>query len=432
MFEDANRLSIYKNLREGGVSKKRSAQVALNSTVNFYKTGEMGVWFSGMYAFYNAGAQGATIIAGAVKSKNVRRVLYATTGGAFLLAEMARMIGGDDEESGENFYETGVPAHVKRRNMVVMTGETDENGLPAYITLPLPYGYNIPHVVGVQMSNVLHGQSPIEAAAITADAILESFNPVGGSDSFLNQILPTWADPFADIEMNKDFAGRRLRPEDKDFNRVDTPDSELYFRNVNPAAKAFTKELNKWMGGDESTSSGLLDISPESLEHLGAFAVGAAGNFVKRSAKVVDKLITGEEIKSNEIPFARRFVSDLHPTWLREPYRKAAADVETRVAQENLLFAQDRDKEAESYGKEHEEIIALKRIVMSSDKILKSLYDENLEIIADDKLSPIKRERQLAAIEKERAEIYAEFLRDYKEATNETTPIDTILKFLDR
>lgn len=412
--ENATRLATYKNLREAKVSKKKAANVALNLTVNFYKKGELGSAIGAYYLFYNAGVQGAARIVYAMKSKKLQALLGGITMGAFTLAEFNRYIGGEDEESGESYYDS-IPDHVKRRNMIIMTGEFNENGEPIYTKLPLPYGYNVPHVIGTQASAMMHGKGIVDATGTILSAIMESFNPIGGDDNFLKQFAPTVVDPFIEIELNEDFASRALRPEPSPFNRVDTPDSQLYWQNVNPNAKLFTQKLNELTGGNE-VRPGWLDISPESLEHLGAFAVGGAGQFIKRGENFVEKIVKDEELDIREVPFARRFIGTVPDTFLRSNYFEAAKDVETRVAEEQQLLDTEDFDGADKYSQTHEKVLGLDSFVRNTDKQLKILNDQRKDIERDDSLNDRQRELELDAIEKEQADIYADFLKEYNEA----------------
>ena len=111
--------------------------------------------------------------------------------------------------------------------------------------------------------------------------------------------------------MNKDFLGRRIRPENYPGSRQ-KPDSELYFKNISPWTRDLAAGLNKATGGD-SVTPGFIDVSPETLEHFAGFATGGMGKFVSNVAATGRALAEGETPELRTTPFARRFFYERRP-----------------------------------------------------------------------------------------------------------------------
>ncbi|MCK4881482.1 MAG: hypothetical protein KAS92_00500, partial [Candidatus Omnitrophica bacterium] len=77
--ENAIRLSVFKNLREKGISEAKAARIAKELTVNFNRKGNAGQAINALYLFYNASIQGsARIIVAAAKSPKIRKLILST------------------------------------------------------------------------------------------------------------------------------------------------------------------------------------------------------------------------------------------------------------------------------------------------------------------------------------------------------------------
>jgi len=140
----------------------------------------------------------------------------------------------------------------------------------------------------------------------------DSFSPIQGSTP--TQVVAPWfADPFIQVQENKDFAGRSIMPREDPFKRYQTPDSYRYFPDVNPSLKTAADALNRWTGGDQ-VEAGALDVSPETMEHLLGESMGGFGRAAMRVANLMDKGLRGESIRPSEIPAVRRFYQEA-PSW---------------------------------------------------------------------------------------------------------------------
>ena len=297
--ENSVRLSTYIALRKAGISQSKAAFVARELTVNFNRKGELSTWLNTAYLFFNASAQGTMRIAqGVVRSKSVRRAVMglAVTGAVM---EMMNAFLSPDDDDGEKVYDK-IPDWIKERNLILMNpwGE-------GYAMIPMPYGFNVFYNAGQQMTAVMRGKrKPLEAALTVAASAWDSFNPLGMAASFTQFVTPTLIDPFIQSDENLSWFGTPIMPFKPPGSHK--PDAETYFRSVPDSAKAVAKWLNEFTGGNVG-KPGLIDISPETIEHFTEFAGGGLGRFAVNLEQTVEKFIAGEEIEFPEIPFARRF-----------------------------------------------------------------------------------------------------------------------------
>ena len=318
--ENAVRLSAFMHAKTAGLSPRKAASLAKNLTVNFNRKGEIGTQLNAVYLFYNASIQGMAVIWGAAKSAKVRKIMYGIVAFAASMEILNRFMAGDDDD-GENRYDK-IPAWVKERNMIIMIPERFRSQAPDdfvehYITIPLPYGYNMLHVIGQKIGGIIdytgignkREWSPLEDTFEILAAGLGSFNPIGTGPTPLQTISPTVLSPFVQVSENVAWHGGPVMPEASSYDPAPEPESQQYYRSVPKHAIALAEFLNKLGGGSKARPAPVspLDISPETIQLIEDFATGGAGRFVTNTIELGVMAQEGE-IDWRKVPFARRFV----------------------------------------------------------------------------------------------------------------------------
>lgn len=321
-FENAVRLSVYKNMIEAGASRQKAAFIAKNITVNFDQRGEFGPVMNSLYLFYNASVQGTmTLLTAAARSSKVRKALGGLVVFGFLQDQInALMSQGDDDE--EPLYDK-LPDYKLENNIILMDpfGFTDKG----YIAIPLAYGANSFVNLGRAMSrNMRGGYTTGEAATSMATTFIDAFNPVGGTESFLNFIVPTALDPVVALSLNMDYSGRRIYPEAFPGS-IPKADSQTYFSSTSPAAVWVADILNSATGGSEYIP-GAISVHPDTLEYVYDYILGATGATARR---VVDtamndlpKVLQGDlsNLELNNIPVLRKVYGNVSERMSFEDY----------------------------------------------------------------------------------------------------------------
>jgi hypothetical protein len=286
----------------------------------------MGATANALYPFFNAAVQGSVRTLKALSTRRVALLAVASVGvGA--LNDLLNAFLSDEDDDGMLFYDK-VPEYRNERNFHIV-GWGDGHR-PAAI--PMPYGYNVFPYLGQNIGKVLRGvKSKEDAMADVAVAIFGSYSPInGGSPSTL--LAPFFADPIIEMGENADWTGTPIYPR---FPKEGVPDSGNFYDSASEGAKSLAAMLNSLTGGD-FRESGLIDISPETIDHLSTFVTGSAGAFYGRSADVLAKAFQGKwsEIELRNVPFARNVVSDVGPWVDRDQFydaqdavRDAHADV---------------------------------------------------------------------------------------------------------
>lgn len=349
--ESGVRLSAYVNAKKAGLSKEQAASLAKNLTVNFNKKGEWGAAVNSLYLFANAGIQGTTRLFKALKHKRTRRIVAGIAAFSFGVEYMNRQINEEaydkisDYEKNTNLIfmlPTGSAAPVIDASIgsVEQIPNTDEK----YIKLKLPYGYNVFKVLGDVAYDVgVEQEHWGEGLKRLVFAMEESFNPLS-SGSAAQFISPTITDPLVQMYENKNYFGSPIRPDDDPYAPAGK-ESDKYFSTVREPSKIFTEFLNGVSGGNE-VEAGVLDFSPENVDHIIDFLGGGVGKFIANTIETGTKLAMGEVPEIENTPFIRKFVGDVYDDVERQLFYDLVKRGETRLLNEKEIA------DLKKYGKE--------------------------------------------------------------------------------
>lgn len=406
-FENAVRLSVYKNLVEAGASRQKAAFIAKNITVNFDQRGEFGPVMNSLYLFYNASVQGTmTLLTAAARSKKVRRALGGLVMFGFIQDQINSMMS-DKGEDDEPLYDK-LPDYKLENNIILMDpfGLTDKG----YIAIPLAYGANSFVNLGRAMSrNLRGGYTTSEAATSMVTTFIDAFNPVGGTESFLNFVVPTALDPVVALSMNLDYSGRRIYPEAFPGS-IPKANSQTYFSSTSPAAISVAQFLNEWTGGSEYVP-GYISIKPDAMEYVYDYILGATGATARRVVDTamndVPKLLAGdlENIEINNVPVLRKVYGNVSERMSFEDYFDKVNHVLTRG--EELKFAMKEGDPArikavrQKYADELKIYPAIKALANRRNKLAAELR----KVRENEKMPPEQKRRRQEILQKQIEEI---------------------------
>jgi hypothetical protein len=331
VVENTMRLSTYKHAKDAFISngmdeqsaKNKAADIARNLTVNFSQKGEWGSGLNSLYLFFNASVQGTVRLFQALteRGKNkkgfnrVQKISAGIVAYSFTQSMLNSLLSGDDEDGINRWRQVDIKSRSRQLHIFVP-------GLDNFIKIPLPYGYNVFHVIGDSIAAMMLGHaSPGKASMNLVSSMGESFLPfsAGSSDkltrSAVQTVSPTVVDPFLDLAFNENYFGQPIY-KDPQWGSSDPP-SERYWSSTGAISKATARTLNAITGGDRA-QRGLISIEPDILEYIAETVYGGAGRFVERTFDTAALIIgpgsithseTGD-IKWGKMPFARRFLAD--------------------------------------------------------------------------------------------------------------------------
>ncbi len=391
--ENAIRLSVFKNLVENNIPESKAARIAKELTVNFNRRGNMGPVLNTFYLFYNASVQGSSrLIMAAAQNRKVRKLMAATVVLAAVLDIMNRASAGDDDD-GENRYDKISP-WVKERNLIIMLP-----GSKGYIQIPLPWGYNVFHVMGQAAGEVLTKKNNklSDSALRVGGAVVSAFNPVGGESSILQMISPTLTDPFVQWAENKDWSGRKLRPSNNVF--AERPSSMTYWKSVREPSRWIAQQLNELTGGDE-VRPGKIDISPEAFDLAIDTFTGGAGKFVSNLVSAPLKAAKGEDLESYEIPFLRRVYGQAGKQVLTQNYYKNMDAV--RLVDRQLDHYENKPDKVREIIKEYRAEYSLIDRMKATQDAMKGLRDQmkSVDTIKDPQIRAERKKKIEQTMEK--------------------------------
>ena len=278
-------------------------------------------------------------------------------------------------------------------------------------------------VLGQKIGEVIRGQigigpkvNTLVAAWDVFSVALDSFNPMGGGNSVLRTVVPTALKPLYEIETNKNFMDIPIMPGDPPFG-VPSPDSAKFFRSVSPASKWFTKQLNEMTGGN-AVRPGLVDVSPETLDHWVQFMTGATGAFAMRSSGTIYRALSGDgdDIRWNDIPFARRLIEGNGEYYTRRRYYEIRTSSRTAV-KELKHFQSAKDGEGvREVRKEFDADLKIAGVFKGADKALRRLRKQRNAIEAKKDISDDAKKDRLEKIEERSRALMSRVILFYNRA----------------
>lgn len=280
----------------------RAANIALNLTVNFSRKGSWAPIFNSLYMFASASIGGnvrmlETIFrkdrkTGKTDWNHVAKFAAYPLAAYTLQAIIARALMGDDDD-GISFYDK-IPEYVKSGNIIIPNPASPGD----YITIPLPYGFDIFWNLAMNIYEALHsavygnpGPSAMDAASSSIGKMFNNFATIGGTDEGWTSFIPSIVRPLWQLSQNKNFAGNPIMPTGNENLRGEIPDHEKYWSTANPSLVWMTKAL-----------SPIIDVSPESVEHLANAYLGGLGRITFGLLGRLDELARGKDIDVGKVP----------------------------------------------------------------------------------------------------------------------------------
>ncbi len=377
--ENAVRLSTFKASRDellnAGVPRSeavaQAASLAKNLTINFNRKGNAGDLVNAIYLFFNASVQGTANFARGLFgpkmnpfSPEASRVKQGAVTSLIMFGALSALRA--EEESEENpetgrSYYSEIPNYIKERNIVVMAEDGKD-----YYTIPLPYGYNVFHVLGQNVFEMSNGHiSPMEATSNITSAFLGSFSPVEFSAP-----VPTITQPFLEIARNKNFFGSPIYRENFPTG-TQIPESQLSMSATKAPFKWMANLANSLTGGNEQ-EPGAVDISPDVLEHLADFMLGGAGSFFTRNINAIQKWQKGEDLEVRDMPFIRRIKGEPNERESMSDFYERKVKLEQKEARLEALKGSERL----AYRRSNADYLRTLRDLEIAEKQLRSLRQQ--------------------------------------------------------
>jgi len=310
-MENAVRLAAFdiatKSVADGGLglSEQEGAAIAKDLTVNFNRKGAASKWIQVLYAFFNASVQGGLKVGRTLAGPAGRKIMVGGVVIGIMQALAMAMAGFDDDDP---------PEFIKAKNFIFPTGDG------TYKVFPMPLGYSIFPGIGRLITEYILAQngaisSKKGASDVVVDIMsmtVEAFNPFG-SGSLWQMAMPTVADPFAAIAVNKDAFGRPIYKEDRATNP--TP-GYMRSRESASAVGQFISEFLNYVSSPAGTKytkgPNFLDYTADEIDYLIGQATGGVGREIMKAVQYAGAVVEGEtaEVPTYKVPIVGKFLGE--------------------------------------------------------------------------------------------------------------------------
>lgn len=354
-------------------AKQKSANIALDCTVNFTKKGAWANAYNPMWAFSSATIQSfARIVKNlwrptSTPQQNFKRVskfLAYGMGFPLMWGTIARSIMGDDDD-GINKYDK-IPNYVKISNFIIPMPFGDGG----YIKVPLPYGYNVFTAIGTVMDNIIHGtQGPASGAKDILKTSLAGIMPVDPSSGFTG-FLPTLFKPLGELAANENFAGAPIVPEGRNVDGL--PDYLKSWTKTPQIYKDVAALINFITGGfADKDGVGLVDISPETLEHLNNSYLGGIGRTIAQTMELAASPAFNYDVPAKAIPILNRLYGTVGYDNTNAIYNEFNNQINAAKTLEK--YAKDRGQSTSEIRQNYANVLSLESIQRTTTSALNEI-----------------------------------------------------------
>ena len=290
IVEDSTRFGTYRQGLADGMTRDQAAFAARNSSFDPKLKGREGDTLKALYLFSNPAIQGAKNFLRSMKDPKTR---YTVAGG---LVAVTTALDKYNSMIDENYREK-IPKWKIDKHLTIVKG-VNEDGSLDYFSIPIGYSM-VPFKMAADLTQRIARQdgelnNVKEVAASFGQAVIDSYNPMGGSP------VPTILRPMTELAQNRDGLGRDIRP------------SWLETKNISATEQIFPWTADTQGGelamslADQLKDMGY-EVSPENLLYLYQTYTGGPGQTVKRLLDLTSKMYNNEPINRSDVPVLRRF-----------------------------------------------------------------------------------------------------------------------------
>ena len=293
VFEDSTRLSAYKEALKKGLSREKAAIQAKNVSIDFNEFGTWGPIINSLYMFSNASIQGSAKMIRAMKNPKVATAVVGTVGASVFAVN-------EWNDFADPEWKTKVSKWDRLNGFNIVIPGTEEFH---YVSVPVSWGLKPIKVAMEYGSDLSNGKGAElqEAAEGILVALMEGYNPVGGTD-LASALTPSPIEPFIDISRNREWSGGKIRPDWVKY----APASTQYFKDLRDSKSG--ELLIKLSEEVSEKTGGRIEFSPANAEYLFQQATGGPGRFTAKIFNSISAIGKKEMPEPRDIPFVSRIL----------------------------------------------------------------------------------------------------------------------------
>jgi hypothetical protein len=377
------RFATYRAAIEEGLTGPQAASLALDSSLNLTRRGEMSMLMDNIFPFFSASVEGSRKVKRIVTNP---KTMVQVVGGMIAIGMMESLanatMGGDEDDDGTPDYLDINPGKKMTHLTLYYGGGGDD-----YVSIPIGQMLGYFKYVGSKITDTWLGtQSGEEAGAAILSAgadvvgglvgLLSPARVMGGDlERTLVSLTPLWGRPITDLAINQNYFGVPIYQPERD----DTgPAAELGRATTGEMWKSIARGINQMTGGSPATG-GYVNFQPEVYKYILQTYLGGWSRLGKQ---VLD---FSEEPSAGKVPIVRGFLGDGFDYIPQNKYQKNTA------ALEKIVSRIDKLSDAQLQLEVRRNPVALDPRVISAyedtNRTIQQLYKQRREDLRTENLS---------------------------------------------
>jgi hypothetical protein len=302
------RFATYRAAIEQGINREDAAALALDSSLNLTRRGELSPYLDTWSFFFSPTVEGARKLLSQGRYSTIARKLFskAVVVGAlmYLFNRFGPGAGDDDEDGRPNILEVNNVTAQSR--MIFRYG----SGVNDYVAVPVAFGMGFFNYAGGQiMAAVLDDIPPEEAGFNIVSGFMNMASPIKtegteGLTSIVNFVFPDPAQPFFDLIVNRSAFGSKIYSDKSQYGTL--PKSELGREETGEVWKFIARGMNSLAGGTDTVEK-WTSMQPEQYRYIVQQFLGGAYGFGRDTVDLVAGEAKPDQMLVNRIPIIKSF-----------------------------------------------------------------------------------------------------------------------------
>jgi hypothetical protein len=302
------RFATYRAAIEQGINREDAAALALDSSLNLTRRGELSPYLDTWSFFFSPTVEGARKLLSQGRYSTIARKLFskAVVVGAlmYLFNRFGPGAGDDDEDGRPNILEVNNVTAQSR--MIVRYGP----GVNEYVAVPVAFGMGFFNYAGGQiMAAVLDDIPPEEAGFNIVSGFTNMASPIKtegteGLTSIVNFVIPDPVQPLWDLVVNRSAFGSKIYSDKSQYGTL--PKSELGREETGEVWKFIARGMNSLAGGTDTVEK-WTSMQPEQYRYIVQQFLGGAYGFGRDTVDLVAGEAKPDQMLLNRIPIIKSF-----------------------------------------------------------------------------------------------------------------------------
>jgi hypothetical protein len=302
------RFATYRAALEEGISREDASALALDSTLDMTRRGELGPQLDSWAFFFSPTVGGARKLLSQRRYSAIARKLFTRLVGTGMLLYLFNRFGpgaGDDDEDGRpNILE--VNNATAQTRVIFRYGP----GINDYASVPTAFGLGFFNYVGGQiMATILGDIQPTEGATNIVGGFISLASPIKtegteGLTGIVNFAVPDTGQFISDLIFNRSAFGSPIYTE-QEYSTL--PKSELGREETGEVWKFVARGINSLFGGTRTVES-VGGVQPEQYRYIAQQLLGGAYTFSRDIVDAVSGEAKPEQTTLQRIPLIKTFM----------------------------------------------------------------------------------------------------------------------------